>query len=255
MQEKKLDVAVMGGGLAGNLFARQLKMQKPELEIAIFERDVERGYKVGESTVEIAANYLIRKQKLSRYLYMNQLPKNSLRFFFMDEARFGQQGTLTRIWAPRGSRPTAVKQTRYEWVYLYAAVEPATGASVALQAPSVDTGTMSVFLELLAREIAEDEHAVVIMDQAGWHVSRALEVPEPSEGAEEPEPPFALAVSRGGLALRFSLRPHRDPSTRAGRKYARLNEGDEVLFVASLPEDSSETRVLVASTDGHGRYS
>ena len=46
------------------------------------------------------------------------------------------------MWAPRGSRSTAVKQTRYEWVYLYAAVEPATGASVALLAPHVNTGTM-----------------------------------------------------------------------------------------------------------------
>lgn len=47
----------------------------------------------------------------------------TVRVFCMDEARFGQQGTTTRVWAPTGSRPTAVKQTRYEWVYLYAAVE------------------------------------------------------------------------------------------------------------------------------------
>lgn len=36
----------------------------------------------------------------------------------MDEARFGQQGTMTKMWAPKGSRPTAVKQTKYEWIYL-----------------------------------------------------------------------------------------------------------------------------------------
>ena len=53
-----------------------------------------------------------------------------VRVWFMDEARFGQQGTLTDVWAKRGSRPTAVRQTRYEWCYLYAAVEPATGESV-----------------------------------------------------------------------------------------------------------------------------
>jgi transposase len=101
-----------------------------------------------------------------------------VRVFFMDEARFGQQGTTTRVWAKRGSRPTAVKQTRYEWVYLYAAVEPATGASVALQAPHVNTGTMNVFLKMLSEELGPMDHAVLIMDQAGWHKSRALRAPE-----------------------------------------------------------------------------
>jgi transposase len=101
-----------------------------------------------------------------------------VRVFFMDEARFGQQGTTTRVWARRGSRPTAVKQTRYEWVYLYAAVEPATGASVALQAPHVNTGTMNVFLEMLSETLDGRDHAVLIMDQAGWHKARALVVPD-----------------------------------------------------------------------------
>lgn len=101
----------------------------------------------------------------------------NVRVFFMDEARFGQQGTLTRVWAPKGSRPTAVKQTRYEWVYLYAAVEPASGASVALQAPLVNTGTFNVFLGMLSEELGPKDHAVLIMDQAGWHKAKALIVP------------------------------------------------------------------------------
>jgi transposase len=101
-----------------------------------------------------------------------------LRVFFMDEARFGQQGTLTNIWAPRGSRPAAVRQTRYEWVYLYAAVEPATGESAALLAPNADTGTFNVFLEILSAEIKSGEHAVLIMDQAGWHKSKQMKLPE-----------------------------------------------------------------------------
>lgn len=101
-----------------------------------------------------------------------------VRVFFMDEARFGQQGTLTKIWARTGTRPTAVKQTRYEWVYLYAAVEPKTGASVALQAPHVNTGTMNVFLRMCSEELGPKDHAVLIMDQAGWHKARKLVVPE-----------------------------------------------------------------------------
>lgn len=98
----------------------------------------------------------------------------------MDEARFGQQGTLTKMWAPRGTRPTAVKQTKYEWVYLYGAVEPATGESTALLAPYVNTPTMNVFLRMLSDDVRErgpDDVALVIMDQAGWHTSKTLEIP------------------------------------------------------------------------------
>ena len=100
-----------------------------------------------------------------------------VRVFFMDEARFGQQGTLTNLWARRGSRPTAVKQTRYEWVYLYAAVEPATGDSVALLLPVVSIETFEMFLQELSAKLAPDEHAVLIMDQAGWHTSQRVNMP------------------------------------------------------------------------------
>jgi transposase len=108
---------------------------------------------------------------------MRERGRGRLRVMWMDEARFGQQGTLTTVWAPRGSRPAAVKQTKYEWVYLYAAVEPATGFSSALLAPHVNTGTMNAFLRVLSEEVGADDFVVLIMDQAGWHKAKALEVP------------------------------------------------------------------------------
>ncbi len=61
---------------------------------------------------------------------------------------------------------------------------------------------------------------------------RFMEVPPPSEDADEPEEPWGLAVTKGGMSLRFSLRPHREPSTRSGRKFARVGKGDEVIYVA-----------------------
>jgi DNA gyrase subunit A len=77
---------------------------------------------------------------------------------------------------------------------------------------------------------------------------RSIDVPPPSDDAPEPEAPYALAVTRSGLGLRFSLRAHREPSTRAGRKFAKLNEGDEIIAV--LIPAAGDT-VLCASTDGH----
>ena len=76
---------------------------------------------------------------------------------------------------------------------------------------------------------------------------RALAVP-PAPEAGDPLPPYAVAVTRGGLALRFSLSPHRETSTKAGRRYAKLNDGDEVVFVAPAADKDG---VLVATSDGH----
>jgi DNA gyrase subunit A len=77
---------------------------------------------------------------------------------------------------------------------------------------------------------------------------RFLDVPAQTEGASEPEPPFALAVSRGGMTLRFSLRHHRDPSTRTGRRYFRLAEGDEVLYLAPTHDGD---KVACVTQKGH----
>ncbi len=84
--------------------------------------------------------------------------------------------------------------------------------------------------------------------------SRMLEVPEAKEGAE-PEAPFAVAVTRQGQALRFSLRGHREPSTKTGRKYARLSEGDEVICIdlvtkgAFVAAASVEGQALICKVD------
>ena len=82
MDEKKVDIAILGGGLAGNLVARQLRLRLPDVSIALYEKDTERGFKVGESSVEIASAFFIKKLGLSTHMYDEQLPKNGLRFFF-----------------------------------------------------------------------------------------------------------------------------------------------------------------------------
>lgn len=43
--------------------------------------------------------------------------------------------------------------------------------------PDVNTGRMNQFLAGLSGMLADDEHAVLVMDNAGWHVARTLEVP------------------------------------------------------------------------------
>jgi transposase len=105
-------------------------------------------------------------------------PGKRVEVWQQDEARIGQQGTLTRVWGETNSRPTAVRQTEYEWAYLFAAVNPLTGASSALIAPTVNTQYMNKHLQFISREAGPDVHVVPALDQAGWHVAKALKVPK-----------------------------------------------------------------------------
>ena len=98
--------------------------------------------------------------------------------WFQDEARFGQQGTITRLWALRGSRPRAVRQTKYEWIYVLGAVCPQTGQSVGLLAPTINMDMMDAFFEQFVAEVPPDIHVVMVWDQAGFHTSKKLKVPE-----------------------------------------------------------------------------
>ena len=81
------------------------------------------------------------------------------------------------MWAERGSRPTAVRQTEYDWLYLFAAANPLTGASSALIAPTVNTHFMNEHLKFIGREAGAGTHVVLVLDGAGWHVAKTLKVP------------------------------------------------------------------------------
>lgn len=105
-------------------------------------------------------------------------PDRRLRVYFQDEARFGQQGTTTNKWAPKGSRPTAVRQTEYEYLWVVGAVCPETGHSEGLLSPRLNTDVVQMFLEEFSKTVPANEQAVMIWDGAGFHTSKKLRVPE-----------------------------------------------------------------------------
>jgi transposase len=105
-------------------------------------------------------------------------PGKQVQIWVQDEARIGQQGTLTAVWAEKGSRPAAVKQTEYQWAYLFAAVNPLSGASSALIAPTVNTAYMNEHLKFISQQAGAEVQVVLVLDQAGWHVAKNLKVPE-----------------------------------------------------------------------------
>ena len=96
----------------------------------------------------------------------------------MDEARVGQQGTLTRVWAPRGTCPRALRDHRRNSVHLFGAVCPERGIGAAVVLPHVNVEAMNIHLAEINRSVTHGAHAVLVLDQAGWHTSPKLHVPE-----------------------------------------------------------------------------
>jgi DNA gyrase subunit A len=60
--------------------------------------------------------------------------------------------------------------------------------------------------------------------------------------------PTLLAISRNGFGLRFATSAHAESTTKAGRRYAKPGDGDEIIGVVAC----NDSDVVVAATrDGH----
>ena len=79
--------------------------------------------------------------------------------------------------ARKGSRPTAVRQTEYQYLWVIGAVCPESGHGEGLLSPRLNTEVIQVFLQGFSAALAADEHAVMIWDGAGFHTSGKLVVP------------------------------------------------------------------------------
>jgi hypothetical protein len=96
---------------------------------------------------------------------------------FEDEARFGRSSEPRQCWAPKGVRPTVPAQIVREYEWAYAAVSPQDGVLDTLVLPSVNAEAMGMFLAEVARRHA-DEFILMVLDGAGWHRAKRLQVPE-----------------------------------------------------------------------------
>lgn len=75
--------------------------------------------------------------------------------------------------------------------------------------------------------------------------SRFTPADKPAKDA--PPSPYVLVATKHGYVLRVSLSSYRDESTKVGRKYVKLEEGDKVVFVTLVGEAES---MMLASRDG-----
>jgi hypothetical protein len=102
--------------------------------------------------------------------------------------------TRARRWARRGMRPRALAGLRTKSADLFGAICPERGTGAAVIMPRADTQAMQHHRDEIARNLAPKGHAIIVPDQAGWHTTGKLRLPEnlslmPLPPKSRPNPP------------------------------------------------------------------
>jgi hypothetical protein len=83
------------------------------------------------------------------------------------------------VWSPRGQRPRATVQHRYQWCYLYAFVHPQSGQTWWLLLPTVSIAAFTLSLSEFAQAVGAGagKQILLVLDGAGSHVSPQVQMP------------------------------------------------------------------------------
>jgi len=71
-----------------------------------------------------------------------------------------------------------VKQQQFLSQYIFGAVCPSQKTCAAVILPAVNVYGLEAHLKEISCHVKKGKHALLPMDQAGWHTSKALKVPD-----------------------------------------------------------------------------
>ena len=107
------------------------------------------------------------------------LPREKkVRLWIYDEMRYGLHPLVRRVWSLAGQRVVCPLQRRYQWAYLFGALDVSTGQSEFLHTQSINKEFDRAFLKQICQSDPESVH-VVIGDGAGFHHRESAEHDEP----------------------------------------------------------------------------
>lgn len=107
-------------------------------------------------------------------------PDATVEIWAEDEHRIGLQPITRRVWVEAGEVPIAQVNFKREWLWLYAFVNPQTGETYWWLLPYVNTKLFEKVLEDFANhfEVGKSKRVILPLDQASWHITDKLKVPE-----------------------------------------------------------------------------
>ena len=105
-------------------------------------------------------------------------PGKTVEIWFQDEARVGNKGRVAHRWWTKGQRAPGLCDRRFTWTYIFSAIHPETGRDFTYVMPHANAEVMQAWIEAFALTIPEGVHILMVLDGAGWHDARALNLPE-----------------------------------------------------------------------------
>lgn len=116
---------------------------------------------------------------LAEKLLALEIPKQKkVRLWVYDEMRYGLHPLVRKMWSLVGHRVVSPVNRRFEWGYLFGALEVSSGESEFLFTDGVVKEFDRAFLEQIARQDPDSQH-VVIGDGAGFHHREGSQNEEP----------------------------------------------------------------------------
>ena len=107
-------------------------------------------------------------------------PEAEVELWAEDEHRLGLIPILRLVWAPQGQRAIVPVRPRYQWLYVVAFVCPERGETSFWLVPALTGEIFHLLLDAFAQEqgVGRGKRLLLVLDQASWHLSAEVEVPE-----------------------------------------------------------------------------
>ena len=100
-----------------------------------------------------------------------------MNLYFQDEARFGMMTHLGRYLTACGVKPIVSYQHVYKTTYLYGSYSPINGDSFVWEINGVNTMVFEAYLKEFS-QYKPEEYKIVVIDNAGFHSTKNIEIPE-----------------------------------------------------------------------------
>jgi transposase len=167
-----------------------------------------------------------------------------IEIWVQDETRIGQKAKIGRRWVEKGSSPRAIVHGGFQSAWLFGAFCPERDIGVAIVVDSVSTEAMSAHLAAISQAVLPGNHAVILMDRAGFH-AKAKKLVVPSNLTLVPFPAYSPELNpaegvwkflKGGPLLHRLYRTVEEIMDRCGVAWRSLiGEPGRIRSLCSYP--------------------